>query len=174
MRKKHQAVLISSAAKKNFCNEISLGNFTYESEVKEQLRDFFNDNIKEEDIENIEENNDNSSDDDFEVSNIKVPKQIINNQKEYAKFQISEKALLGGIDPFNYETIPQKTINICYDNSEYTEDNNKDLGSTIKFFDIIKQCIFWKDKNNDKKWDIEPFQFFNLNPDIKMIKEKIV
>ena len=175
MRKKHQSVLISSAAKKNFCNEISLGNFTYESEVKEQLRDFFNDNIKEEDIENTEENNENSSDDDsFEVSNIKVPKQIINNQKEYAKFQISEKAVLGGIDPFNYETIPQKTINICYDNCEYTEDNNKDLGSTIKFFDIIKQSIFWKDKSKDKKCDIDPFQLFNLNPDkIKMIKEKI-
>ena len=179
MRKKHQSVLISSAAKKNFCNEISLGNFTYESEVKEQLRGFFNNNIKQEDIENLEEINDNSSDDDsFEVSNIKVPKQVINNQKEYAKFQISENAILGGIDPCNYETIPQKTINICYDNSEYTEDNNKDLGATVKFFDIIKQYIFWKEKNEAKgikNCEIEPFKLFNLNPDkIKVIKEKII
>ena len=139
MRKKHQAVLISSAAKKNFCNEISLGNFTYESEVKEQLRDFFNNNISQEDVENPDEESGNSSDEDaFEVSNIKVPKQVINNTKEYAKFQISEKAVLSGIDPFNYETIPQKVINICYDNSEYTDNNNKDLGATIKFFDIIR------------------------------------
>lgn len=179
MRKKHQSVLISSAAKKNFCSEISLENFTYESEVKEQLRNFFNNNIKQEDIENLEENNDNSSDDDsFEVSNIKVPKQPIINQKEFAKFQISEKAVIGGIDPCNYETIPQKTINICYDNSEYTEDNNKDLGATVKFFDIIKQYIFWKEKSEakgNKNCEIEPFKLFNLNPDkIKVIKEKII
>ena len=62
MRKKHQAVLINSAAKKNFCNEISLGNFTYESEIKEQLRDFFNNNIKQEDIETKDENNENKED----------------------------------------------------------------------------------------------------------------
>ena len=134
--------------------------------------------LREDDIENIEENNDDSSDDDsFEVSNVKVPKQIINTQKEYAKFQISENAILGGINPSNYETIPQKTINICYDNSPYTEDNNKDLGATLKFFDIIKQCIFWKEKNmakGKKNCEIEPFQLFNLNPEkIKMIKEKI-
>lgn len=111
------------------------------------MKDFFNSNIKQEDIENQDENSENSSDDDsFEVSNIKVPKQVINNSKEYAKFQISERAVLAGIDSFNYETIPQKTINICYDNSEYTEDNNKDLGATIKFFNIIKQCIYWKEK----------------------------
>ena len=179
MRKKHQAVLISSAAKKNFCNEISLGNFTYESEVKEQLRDFFNNNISQEDVENPDEESGNSSDEDaFEVSNIKVPKQVINNTKEYAKFQISEKAVLSGIDPFNYETIPQKVINICYDNSEYTDDNNKDLGATIKFFDIIKQCIFWKEKGDSKgkkDFNIDCFQLFNLDPDkIKNIKEKLI
>jgi hypothetical protein len=178
MRKKHQAVLISSAAKKNFCNEISLGNFTYESEVKEQLRDFFNNNISQEDVENQDEDNSDSSDEDFEVSNIKVPKQVINNTKEYAKFQISEKAVLSGIDPFNYETFPQKVINICYDNSEYTDDNNKDLGATIKFFDIIKQCIFWKEKGDSKgkkDLNIDCFQLFNLDPNkIKNIKEKLI
>ena len=178
MRKKHQAVMISSAAKKNFCNEISLGNFTYESEVKEQLRDFFNDNIKQEDVENFEEKEDDSSEhDDFEVSNIKVPKQVVNNQKEYSKFQITENAVLGNIDPSNYEPIPQKVINICYDNSEYSEDNNKDLGTTLKFFDIIKQCIFWKNKmvSKGKNIDIDCFQLFNLDPNkIRFIKEKII
>ena len=178
MRKKHQAVMISSAAKKNFCNEISLGNFTYESEVKEQLRDFFNDNIKQEDVENFEEKEDDSSeDDDFEVSNIKVPKQVVNNQKEYSKFQITENAVLGNIDPSNYEPIPQKVINICYDNSEYSEDNNKDLGTTLKFFDIMKQCIFWKNKmvSKGKNIDIDCFQLFNLDPNkIRFIKEKII
>ena len=179
MRKKHQAVLISSGAKKNFCNEISLGNFTYESEQKEQLRDYFNNNINDDDVENQDEDSINSSDDDsFEISKIKVP-QVNNNTKEYAKFQISEKALLGGIDPFNYETIPHNCINISYDNSINTDDNNnKDLGATIKFLDIIKQYIYWKDKSGakDKKnSDIDSFQLFNLNPDkIKNIKEKLI
>ena len=186
MRKKHQAVLISSAAKKNFCNEISLGNFTYESEVKEQLRDFFDHNIKQEDLEyaNEEEkekekeaNESSDEEDSFEVSNIKVPKQVVNNSKEYAKFQISEKAVVSGIDSFNYDTIPQKTINICYDNSNYSEDNNKDLGATIKFFDIIKQYIFWKEKcqsKGQKDCELDSFQLFNLNPEkIKIIVEKI-
>jgi len=184
MRKKHQAVLINSAAKKNFCNEISLGNFTYESEVKEQLRDFFNNNIKQEDLEYVNEEekereaNDSSDEEDsFEVSNIKVPKQVVNNSKEFAKFQISEKAIVSGIDSFNYETIPQKTINICYDNSNYSEDNNKDLGATIKFFDIIKQYIFWKEKcesKGEKNCQLDSFQLFNLNAEkIKTIVEKI-
>ena len=184
MRKKHQAVLINSAAKKNFCNEISLGNFTYESEVKEQLRDFFNNNIKQEDLEYVNEEekereaNDSSDEEDsFEVSNIKVPKQVVNNSKEFAKFQISEKAIVSGIDSFNYETIPQKTINIYYDNSNYSEDNNKDLGATIKFFDIIKQYIFWKEKcesKGEKNCQLDSFQLFNLNAEkIKTIVEKI-
>ena len=179
MRKKHQAILISSTAKKGFCNEISLGNFTYESEIKEQLSQFFNKNIKQEDVEHQDDNDGNLSDDDsFEVSSIKVPKQISNNTKEYAKFYISEKAILSGIDPFNYETIPQKTININYNNSEHPENNNNDLGDSIKFFDIIKQYIYWKEKSevkDKKKEEIDCFQLFNLDANkIKNIKEKLI
>lgn len=179
MRKKHQAVLISSVAKKNFCNEISLGNFTYDSEVKEQLRNFFNENIKQEDVENQDENNENSSDDNsFEISNVKVPKQVANNSKEYVKFQISEKAVLGNIDPFNYDTMAQKSLNICYDNSQSSEDYNKDLGENIKFFDIIKQYIYWKENcetKDKKKVDIDCFQIFKLEPEkIKYIKGKLI
>ena len=177
MRKKHQAVLINSSAKKNFCNEISLGNFTYETEQKEQLRDYFNNNLNEEDLENQDEEN-SSDEDSFEVSNIKVPKQPIGNPKEYAKLQIGEKAIVSGIDPANYETIPQKIINICDDSSGYTEDNNKDLGATIKFFDVIKNCIFWKEKNDSKgirNSEIDCFQLFNLNPDkLKEITQKLI
>ena len=70
-----------------------------------------------------------------------------------------------GIEVAKLAGLPQKVINICYDNSEYSEDNNKDLGATVKFFDIIKQCIFWKEKNmakGKKNCEIEPFQLFNL------------
>ena len=97
--------------------------------------------------------------------------------REYAKFQISEKAIVSGIDPFSYETIPQKTINICYDNSNNNEDNNKDLGATIKFYDIIKQYLFWKEKcvaKGDKNCELDSFKLFNLNAEkIKTIVEKI-
>ena len=49
MKRKYQAVHIPTIAKKNFCNEISLGDYTYEEEIKGRLNDYFNDNIKDED-----------------------------------------------------------------------------------------------------------------------------
>jgi len=179
MRKKHQSVFISSSAKKNLCNEISLSNYTYESEVKEQLRDYFNNNISDEDVEISQGNSDNSSDDDkFEVSQIKVPKQEIINDKEYAKCQISENAAVSGLESFGYEKIPQKTINIHYDEGEYNDENNKDIGASIKFLDIIKQYIFWKEKDeengNKVSSDIDCFEMFNIdNNIINKINKKI-
>ena len=53
MRKRHQALLISSQAKKKICNEIGVGATSYEIEQKKLLSNYFNDNIDEEDIEII-------------------------------------------------------------------------------------------------------------------------
>ena len=138
MRKKQQAIHISTNAKKNFCQEISLSNYTYEEEIKEQLNDYFNNNIKDEDVENDEENK-SSDDDSFDICDIRVPKQDLNITKEFAKFQISEKAILSRIEDFNYELIPQKIINISENESEKIEENNIDIGTEIKMDDIIKQ-----------------------------------
>ena len=46
MRKKHQSVHISTNAKKSFCSEINLGDYTSEIETKDHLTNYFNDNIK--------------------------------------------------------------------------------------------------------------------------------
>ena len=173
MRQRHQAINISTYAKKNFCNEISLNNYTYEEELKEHLREYFSQNLREEDIE---DKNDISSDDDsFEIGEIKVPKQSNNN--DFAKFQISEKAIISRIQDFNYEIIPKKAINIGQNDDEKIPENNRNIGATIKLEDIIKQYFYWKDKEKDKTKvnnEIDSFQLFNLNLDkIKDIKKKI-
>ena len=176
MRKKQQAIHISTSAKKNFCKEISLSDYTYEEEIKEQLNDYFNDNIRDEDVENDEENK-SSDEDSFEICNIQVPKQDPSNIKEFAKFQISEKAVLSRIEDFNYEFIPQKMINISENESEKTVENNREIGTEIKMDDIIKQYIFWKencDEKDKKNTEIEPFELFNLDSEkLKVIKKKI-
>ena len=175
MRKKQQAIHISTNAKKNFCQEISLSNYTYEEEIKEQLNDYFNNNTKDEDVENDEENK-SSDDDSFDICDIRVPKQDLNITKEFAKFQISEKAILSRIEDFNYELIPQKMIKISENENEKFEENNRDIGTEIKMDDIIKQYIFWKencDEKDKKKCEIEPFELFNLDSEkIKEIKQK--
>ena len=50
MRKRHQAILISSNAKKNICNEISLNYDSYEIEQNRLLNNYFKENINPEDI----------------------------------------------------------------------------------------------------------------------------
>ena len=50
MRKRHQAILISSHAKKNICNDISLNLDSYENEQKYILNKYFKENINPEDI----------------------------------------------------------------------------------------------------------------------------
>ena len=172
MRKRHQSVHISTFAKKSLSSEINLNDYTSDMEIRDQLTEYFNDNIKDEDVDNTDENND---DDSFEVSDMKVPKHIVNTDKEFSKFQISERAILTGIDNFNYEIIPKNKINIGENESEKTEENNRDMGSDIKLDDIINQYIFWKE-NSEKNinTDIDPLLLFNLNEDkIKSIKNKI-
>ena len=75
MRKRHQSVHISTFAKKSLSSEINLNDYTSDMEIRDQLTEYFNDNIKDEDVDNTGENND---DDSFEVSDIKVPKHIVN------------------------------------------------------------------------------------------------
>ena len=172
MRKRHQSVHISTFAKKSLSSEINLNDYTSDMEIRDQLTEYFNDNIKDEDVDNTDENND---DDSFEVSDMKVPKHIVNTDKEFAKFQISERAILTGIDNFNYEILPKNKTNIGENESEKTEENKRDMGSDIKLDDIINQYIFWKE-NSEKNinTDIDPLLLFNLNEDkIKSIKNKI-
>ena len=145
MRKRHQAILISSHAKKNICNDISLNLDSYEVEQKPILNNYFKQNINPEDIdpstqkekapenvkEGVEEEGDNEDLEDISDeeenyisinSNIKVPP--LGEQKgPYIKYEISEKGFIGGIDYNDYSIIPEKKIKINNDNIEDKKSN---------------------------------------------------
>ena len=150
MRKRHQAILISSNAKKNICNEISLNLDSYEVEQKQILNNYFKENISPEDIdlskkkekspENVEDEEDDEeeksdledlSDNEEDYisinSNIKVPP--LGDQKgPYIKYEISENAFIGGINYNDYTTIPKNKIKINREKNE----NNNDKGKYYK------------------------------------------
>ena len=144
MRKRHQAILISSHAKKNICNDISLNLDSYEVEQKHILNKYFKENINPEDIdpssqkenapENVEDEEEEEENEDLEDitdeeenymsinSNIKVPP--LGDQKgPYIKYEISENAFIGGIDYNDYSIIPENKIKINIDNNEDKKSN---------------------------------------------------
>lgn len=210
MRKRHQALLVSSQAKKKICNELSINNSSYEVEQKQILSNYFNNHIDEEDIEvtsiskkpddkylikekeNIEEEDeeneleDMDDDGDNEEENatlstdIRVPP--LGDQKgPYIKYEISEKAYVGGVDFDDYSYIPENKLKIkenIDDNDKKKVKNNKKnvkdkkeenkdegntmlkVGATINFNNIIEQMAYWaeeisyeksKDKNKNKR-----------------------
>ena len=182
MRKRHQAILISSHAKKNICNDLSLNPDSYEIEQKFILNNYFKENINPEDIDNYpqiekdpenvveEEENDDSediSDEDENYisinSNIKVPP--LGEQKgPHIKYEISEKALLGGISYDDYQIIPENKIkiNVGGDEKKYNKNNiNKEnnekkeeriikVGEKIDFNNIIEQMAYWAEQINNE------------------------
>ena len=209
MRKRHQALLVSSQAKKKICNELSINNSSYEVEQKQILNNYFNNHIDEEDIEvtsaskkaddknlikekeNIEEEDeenelDDKDDDDDEEENVTLSTDIrvppLGDQKgPYIKYEISEKAYVGGVNFDDYSYIPENKLKIK-ENIEDSDkkkaktskksvkdkkEENKDegnailkVGATINFNNIIEQMAYWaeeisyeksKDKNKNKR-----------------------
>ena len=144
MRKRHQAILISSNAKKNICNEISLNYDSYEIEQKHLLNNYFQENISAEDIspsttkeiapenvdEEVEEENENledysdSEEDIISInSKIKVPP-LGEDKGPYIKYEISEKAFVAGINYDDYTIIKENKINIKSEKSDNINNNN--------------------------------------------------
>ena len=144
MRKRHQAILISSNAKKNICNEISLNYDSYEIEQKHLLNNYFQENISAEDIspsttkeiapenvdEEVEEENENledysdSEEDIISInSKIKVPP-LGEDKGPYIKYEISEKAFVAGINYDDYTIIPENKINMKSEKSDNINNNN--------------------------------------------------
>jgi len=205
MRKRHQALLISSQAKKKICNELSINNASYEIEQKQMLSSYFKDNIDEEDVEiptknqksdnqnkikereNIDEEdeeNEIEEDLDDEEENIPLSTDIavppLGEQKgPYIKYEISEKAFVGGINFDDYSYIPENKIKIKgendddkkkiknYKKNDKTNKDKKDekdiylkVGAHLNFNNIIEQMAYWaeelsyeksKDKNKNRK-----------------------
>ena len=181
MRKRHQAILISSHAKKNILSDLSLNIDSYEIEQKNILNNYFKENINPADIdnfapnENAPENVKEEKEDELEDisdeeenyisinSNIKVPP--LGEQKgPYIKYEISEKAFLGGIPYDDYQIIPENKIKVNKgsddkNNSKYNNNkNNNDkkeervikVGETIEFKDIIEQMAYWAEQTNSE------------------------
>jgi len=203
MRKRHQALLISSQAKKKICNELSINNSSYEIEQKQLLNNYFKDHIDEEDVEvpnklqkldekylNKERENIDEEDEENEIeedlddeeeekitlsTNIKVPP--LGEQKgPYIKYEISEKAFVGGIDFDDYSYIPENKLKIKGDNNiddhdkkkikthkkndknikdkeEKKDDGNTYLkvGANINFNNIIEQMAYWAEEISNEK-----------------------
>ena len=180
MRKRHQAILISSHAKKNILSDLSLNIDSYEIEQKNILNNYFKENINPADIdnfapnENAPENVKEEKEDELEDisdeeenyisinSNIKVPP--LGEQKgPYIKYEISEKAFLGGIPYDDYQIIPENKIKVNKgsddkNNSKYNNKTSNDkkeervikVGETIEFKDIIEQMAYWAEKTNSE------------------------
>ena len=198
MRKRHQAILISSQAKKKICNELSINNASYEIEQKQMLNNYFKDHIDDEDIEvqtknqknednnqakgkdnKDEEEEENEYEEDLEdeeeenitlSTNIAVPP--LGDQKgPYIKYEISEKAYVGGINFDDYSYIPEKTLKIKGDNEDdkkkiknyrkndknvkdkKEEKKDKDdgniylkVGAHLNFNNIIEQMAYWAEE----------------------------
>ena len=172
MRKKHQAILITTEAKKNIYNDMS--NYNNDYEQKEQLQEFFNKNINPEDVEYTEkeilqkEENDFFSDDDedsVDFSNIKVSKGT-NNTKQDPSMNISEKAVFVHNEVSKCDTIELNVEKLeelsKKDDKDKTPENSVEIGNEINFSDIIQQIIFWK---GNEQINIDGFELLNLNYD---------
>jgi hypothetical protein len=195
MRKRHQALLISSQAKKKICNELSINNASYEIEQKKLLNNYFKENIDDEDVEiptnagsknkdktkNDEDEEENEYEEDFDdeeeenatlSTNIPVPP--LGDQKgPYIKYEISEKAFVGGINYDDYSYIPENKLKIKGDNeddkkkhkifrkNEKTDKNAKDkkddkdtylkVGAHLNFNNIIEQMAYWAEELSYEK-----------------------
>ena len=215
MRRRHQAILISSQAKKKICNELSINNASYEIEQKQMLNNYFKDHIDDEDVEvpsnyqnkakeNAEEEEENENEDDLEdeeeenitlSTNITVPP-LGEKKGPYIKYEISEKAFVGGINFDDYSYIPENKLKIKVDNNEddkkkyknyrkndkntkkeeKKEDENIYLkvGAHLNFNSIIEQMAYWAEelsleKSKDKNKNKKKLTNVEI-PDINILQ----
>ena len=198
MRKRHQALIISSQAKKKICNELSINNASYEIEQKQMLNNYFKEHIDDEDVEvptkmpknnekikekaNDEDEEENEYEDDLDdeeeenialSTNITVPP-LGELKGPHIKYEISEKAFVGGINFEDYSYIPNKKLKI---KGEYNDDDKRkmksfrkndknikdkkeekkddniylDVGPTLNFNNIIEQMAYWAEELSYEK-----------------------
>ena len=195
MRKRHQAILISSQAKKKICNELSINNASYEIEQKQMLNNYFKDHIDDEDVEvqtknqknedNIqskgkdnkdEEEEENEYEEDLEdeeeenitlSTNIAVPP--LGDQKgPYIKYEISEKAFVGGINFDDYSYIPERTLKIKGDNEEEQKDEINDIQNQMERNEINDDEL----QNENYDLDVDNLAEANSDNENKNIPEK--
>ena len=144
MRTRHQAILINETTKKNLNKELSLDICT-EIEIKEELKNFYEENITTNDIEISTSDKEEDKDEDQIIMDIHLPYEEESNLKNLpnSKFYINDKAIISDIDYDAYDYIPNNEINIKTTRTHLNFINNsnekENFDTSVEKLDIFKK-----------------------------------
>jgi hypothetical protein len=133
MRKRHQAFNISLKAKREINNYLKIDNIRSEEELKESLKNFFFDKIKEEDVENEEED---LLEDDNNILEFETPKKH-DNVPQTEDFKISENAIISNFQSDIYKLIKNDDKKEKINFSDFIKELSEDDIKNIKIEELI-------------------------------------
>ena len=133
MRKRHQAFNISLKAKREINNYLKIDNIRSEEELKESLKNFFFDKIKEEDVENEEED---LFEDDNNISEFETPKKH-DNVPQTEEFKISENAIISNFQSDIFKLIKNDDKKEKINFSDFIKELSEDDIKNIKIEELI-------------------------------------
>lgn len=133
MRKRHQAFNISLKAKREINNYLKIDNIRSEEELKESLKNFFFDKIKEEDVENEEED---LFEDDNNILEFETPKKH-DNVPQTEEFKISENAIISNFQSDIFKLIKNDDKKEKINFSDFIKELSEDDIKNIKIEELI-------------------------------------
>ena len=133
MRKRHQAFNISLKAKREINNYLKIDNIRSEEELKESLKNFFFDKIKEEDVENEEED---LFEDDNNILEFETPKKH-DNVPQTEDFKISENAIISNFQSDIFKLIKNDDKKEKINFSDFIKELSEDDIKNIKIEELI-------------------------------------
>ena len=133
MRKRHQAFNISLKAKREINNYLKIDNIRSEEELKESLKNFFFDKIKEEDVENEEED---LFEDDNNISEFETTKKH-DNVPQTEEFKISENAIISNFQSDIFKLIKNDDKKEKINFSDFIKELSEDDIKNIKIEELI-------------------------------------
>ena len=133
MRKRHQAFNISLKAKREINNHLKIDGVRSEEELKESLKNFFFDKIKEEDVENEEED---LFEDDNNILEFETPKKH-DNVPQTEDFKISENAIISNFQSDIFKLIKNDDKKEKINFSDFIKELSEDDIKNIKIEELI-------------------------------------
>ena len=133
MRKRHQAFNISLKAKREINNYLKIDNIRSEEELKESLKNFFFDKIKEEDVENEEED---LFEDDNNILEFETPKKH-DNVPQTEEFKISENAIISNFQSDIFKLIKNDNKKAKINFSDFIKELSEEDIKNIKIEELI-------------------------------------
>lgn len=133
MRKRHQAFNISLKAKREINNHLKIDGVRSEEELKESLKNFFFDKIKEEDVENEEED---LFEDDNNILEFETPKKH-DNVPQTEEFKISENAIISNFQSDIFKLIKNDDKKEKINFSDFIKELSEDDIKNIKIEELI-------------------------------------